>query len=42
VSPVNQIDIDILGKDAGHSRAPGPLADPGAKREWKIDPRSAG
>jgi hypothetical protein len=42
VSPVNQIEIDILGKDAGHTRAPGPLADPGAKREWKVDPRSAG
>jgi hypothetical protein len=40
VNPVNQIDIDILGKDAGHTRAPGPLADPGAKREWKVDPRS--
>jgi hypothetical protein len=41
VSPVNQIDIDILGRATGHTRAPGPLADPGAKREWKVDPRSA-
>ena len=31
VSPVNQIEIDILGRDAGPTRAPGPLADPGAK-----------
>jgi hypothetical protein len=41
VSPVNQIDIDIFGKDAGRTRPAGPLADPGAKREWKVDPRSA-
>jgi hypothetical protein len=41
VSSVNEIDIDILGKEAGHTRAPGPLADPGAKQEWKVDPRSA-
>jgi hypothetical protein len=40
VTAVNHIETDILGKDAGEARVPGPLADPGAKREWKIDPRS--
>ncbi len=40
VGAVNHIEIDILGKDAGAARVPGPLADPGAKREWTIDPRS--
>jgi hypothetical protein len=40
VSVVNHIEIDILGKDTGRARVPGPLADPGAKREWKVDPRS--
>ena len=39
VSPVKQIDIDILGKDTGQTRVPGPLADPGAKQSWKVDPR---
>jgi len=37
---VNHIDSDILGKSAGDTRAPGPLADPAAKSDWKIDPRS--
>ena len=40
VSVVNHIEIDILGQDTGKARVPGPLADPGAKREWKVDPRS--
>ena len=40
VSAVNHIEIDILGKDTGAARVPGPLANPGAKREWKVDPRS--
>ena len=40
VSTVNHIDTDILGKDTGEARVPGPLANPGAKREWTIDPRS--
>jgi hypothetical protein len=39
VAAVNHIDTDILGKNAGENRAPGPLADPGAKQEWKVDPR---
>ncbi len=40
VSAVNHIESDILGKDAGASRVPGPLADPSAKQSWKVDPRS--
>jgi hypothetical protein len=42
VAPVNHIDIDIdiLGHDAGEARAPGPLADPGLKPVWKVDPRA--
>ena len=40
VAPVNHIDVDILGQRAGEARMPGPLADPGAKREWKVDPRA--
>ncbi len=40
VSAVDAIDIDILGQTAGSTRAPGPLADPGARRDWTIDPRS--
>ena len=40
VSAVNHIEIDILGKDTGEARVPGPLANPGAKREWKVDPRA--
>ncbi|HEY2434653.1 MAG TPA: right-handed parallel beta-helix repeat-containing protein [Vicinamibacterales bacterium] len=39
VNAVNHIDTDILGKDAGVTRVPGPLANPGAKREWNVDPR---
>jgi hypothetical protein len=40
VSAVRHIDVDILGKDAGEARVAGPLADPGAQRLWKVDPRS--
>ena len=40
VSAVNHIETDILGKDTGAARVAGPLANPGAKREWKVDPRS--
>jgi hypothetical protein len=36
----NNIDSDMLGKATGETRAPGPLADPGAKRIWQLDPRS--
>jgi hypothetical protein len=39
VRAVNHIETDILGQDAGETRVAGPLADPGAKREWKVDPR---
>jgi len=37
----NNIDCDMLGKPTGETRAPGPLADPGAKRIWQLDPRLA-
>jgi hypothetical protein len=40
VAGVNHIDKDMFGKGTGETRAPGPLADPGAKRVWKVDPRS--
>jgi len=40
VSAVNHIETDILGKDTGDTRVPGPLATPGTKREWNVDPRS--
>ena len=39
VPAINQIETDILGQRAGETRVPGPLADPGAKRVWKVDPR---
>lgn len=39
VSAINRIDHDILGKTAGTTRVAGPLADPGSKRVWKVDPR---
>ncbi len=42
VRTVNHIDIDILGTGTGDARVAGPLAAPGAKREWKVDPRSGG
>ncbi len=41
VAVFDHLDHDILGKASGETRAPGPLADPGAKRVWKVDPRSA-
>jgi len=34
------IKSDMLGEVPGETRAPGPLADPGAKPVWKLDPRS--
>jgi hypothetical protein len=40
VSVVNHIANDMLGKVTGETRAPGPIADPGAKRIWHLDPRS--
>jgi hypothetical protein len=39
VAAFNKIEHDMLGKPAGASRVAGPLADPGAKRVWKLDPR---
>jgi hypothetical protein len=36
---VNHIQSDILGEATGSSRAPGPLANPGAKGSWTVDPR---
>ena len=41
VSVVNHIQNDMLGKATGATRAPGPLADPGAMHIWQVDPRSA-
>ena len=39
VGAVNQIQSDLLGKATGASRAAGPLANPGTKGAWKLDPR---
>ncbi len=39
VAVFSHIDRDILGNATGGTRAPGPLAGPGAKRIWQIDPR---
>jgi hypothetical protein len=39
VRAVNHVEHDMLGNDAGAARVPGPLATPGAQREWNIDPR---
>jgi len=36
---VNQIQSDLLGRPTGASRAAGPLANPGTKGAWKMDPR---
>jgi hypothetical protein len=41
VSVVEHIDSDLFGKVTANSRAPGPLADPGAKPAWQVDPRVA-
>jgi hypothetical protein len=40
MAAVDHVDDDIFGKNAGDSRVPGPLADPGAKSTWKVDPRT--
>ena len=37
---VDRIHTDMLGKVTGETRAPGPLADPGAKKRWHLDPRT--
>jgi len=36
----NQIRTDFFGKSTSGTRPPGPLANPGAKQVWKVDPRS--
>jgi hypothetical protein len=41
VAPVKEVGDDIFGKDVSGTRAPGPLANPGAKSTWKVDPRTA-
>ena len=40
VPAVNHIETDMLGKETGATRVSGPLANPGGKRAWKVDPRS--
>jgi hypothetical protein len=40
VNAFGKINVDLEGKATGETRAAGPLADPGAKRVWKLDPRS--
>jgi hypothetical protein len=39
VKAFNQIDTDLFGTATGETRAPGPIADPGSKPTWKVDPR---
>jgi hypothetical protein len=39
VPTINKTDTDLLGKPTGETRVPGPLADPGAKKVWQLDPR---
>jgi hypothetical protein len=39
VSVFNHIDNDMLGNASAETRAPGPIADPGAERLWHLDPR---
>lgn len=39
MAAVGGIEDDFFGKDVRGARAPGPLADPGAKAEWRVDPR---
>jgi hypothetical protein len=41
VKAFDHVDSDMLGQEAGEIRAPGPLADPAAKRVWQTDPRLA-
>ena len=40
VRAVNAIQTDMLGNDTGAARVAGPLANPGAKEAWTLDPRS--
>lgn len=39
MSVFDHLDTDLFGQVTGESRAPGPIANPGAKRLWKVDPR---
>jgi hypothetical protein len=39
VGAVNQIQSDLMGKTTGASRVAGPLANPGTKGSWQMDPR---
>ena len=39
VKAFDKIDHDLFGTATGETRAPGPIADPGSKRTWKVDPR---
>ncbi len=39
VAAFDHIDADIFGNDAGATRAPGPIADPGSRQLWHVDPR---
>jgi hypothetical protein len=41
VATFRKINTDFLGAATGQTRSPGPLADPGSKTVWKLDPRSA-
>jgi hypothetical protein len=36
----NEVSTDFFGKPTSDTRPAGPLADPGAKQVWKVDPRS--
>ena len=39
-SVFNHIGNDMFGNVAAETRAPGPFADPGAKRVLRVDPRA--
>ena len=39
VNVVDKINCDMFGKPTGDKRAPGPIADPTAKKNWNTDPR---
>jgi len=39
VATFDHVDADIFGKATGGTRAPGPIADPGSKHTWHVDPR---
>lgn len=41
VADVNHIENDMFGKVTGDTRMPGPIANPGSKRTWRVDPRFA-